>query len=262
MNKYLSISLIAVRSNLAYVSEVASRLLFLAVILYIFLRLWQVTFAETNSTVLGGFTLTQMLWYLTIAEAIMLSAPRLSHQIDEDVRSGALAVKLTKPVSYPLYWISASIGERFVRFLLNVAVGSLIAYVLVGAIELNLWTLPFLLVAVFMAFLLDALGHLMVGLSAFWLEDTSGIALIYSRLTMILGGMLLPLSLFPDWLQPILKLLPFSGMVGGPADQFVHASPESFVLLFARQSLGVLVFALCVAGIYRLALQRVSANGG
>ena len=39
-----------------------------------------------------------------------------------------------------------------------------------------------------MAFILDFLGALLVGLCAFWLESTQGIALIYSRLMMLLGG--------------------------------------------------------------------------
>ena len=47
------LGLIAARSNLAYLGEVATRTLFLAVILYIFLQLWRVTYSETGSATLG-----------------------------------------------------------------------------------------------------------------------------------------------------------------------------------------------------------------
>ena len=57
--KYGWLGLIAARSNLAYLGEVATRTLFLAVILYIFLQLWRVTYSETGSTTLGGLTLAQ-----------------------------------------------------------------------------------------------------------------------------------------------------------------------------------------------------------
>lgn len=40
-------ALVAARSNLAYSSEVITRTLFLAVILYIFFKLWQATFAQS-----------------------------------------------------------------------------------------------------------------------------------------------------------------------------------------------------------------------
>ena len=39
---------------------------------------------------------------------------------------------------------------------------------------------------------------------------------------MILGGMLIPLELFPERMQPILRALPFAGIVYGPARMFVH----------------------------------------
>ena len=65
--------------------------------------------------------------------------------------------------------------------------------------------------------ILDFQGMFLIGLGAFWLEDTSGLLLIYSRVTMILGGMLIPLELFPESWQPVLRVLPFSSMVYGPA---------------------------------------------
>jgi len=74
--KYYWIALTSAKSNLAYLGEVGSRVVFLGVILYIFLRLWQVTYSETHSTSLGGLTLPQMLWYLALTESIILSGPR------------------------------------------------------------------------------------------------------------------------------------------------------------------------------------------
>src|SRR5271163_3836498 len=106
LRKYAWVGLISARSNLAYMSEVLSRTIFLGVILYIFLRLWQVAYDQTRSTSLGGLSLKEMLWYLMIAESIMLSAPRVSQAVDEDVRTGALAVQLIRPISYPLYRLS------------------------------------------------------------------------------------------------------------------------------------------------------------
>ena len=65
-------------------------------ILYIFLRLWQVTYSETGASELGGLSLPQMLWYLVMTEAIVLSEPRVTDDVDQDVRTGALAVQLIK----------------------------------------------------------------------------------------------------------------------------------------------------------------------
>src|SRR2546425_407288 len=74
------------------------------------------------------------------------------------------------------------------------------------------------------AFMIDFLGYFIVGLCAFWLESTIGLALLYSRLTMLLGGMLMPLEVFPQRVQPVLRWLPFATVVYGPARMFV--APE------------------------------------
>jgi ABC-2 type transport system permease protein len=261
IRKYSWIGWTAIRSNLAYLGEVISRALFLVVILFIFLQLWRVTFSELEATRLGGLTLPQMLWYLALTEAIILSAPRVSHEIDQDVRTGALAIQLIRPLSYPLYRLWTTLGERTVRFLINLGVGVLIVLVLVGPIPLQ----PMLVLGIpvlALAFVLDFLSYLLIGLAAFWLEETSGIFLIYSRLTMILGGMMMPLELFPDALQAVLRWLPFANIVYGPALMVIAPDLDAFGPLVMRQTIMIMVLSLFAALVYRAALKRIHAHGG
>ncbi|MFN6482668.1 ABC transporter permease [Nostoc sp. DedQUE02] len=262
LNKYTWIGLTAARSNLAYWGEVASRGIFLFVILYIFLQLWRVTYAETDAEKLGGLTLAQMLWYLGITESIVLSSPQVALEVDEDVRTGALAVQLIRPLSYPLYRLWTTLGERTVRFGLNVAIASLVALLFVGTIPLSLGGILLFVVALPLAFVLDFLATFLVGLGAFWLENTTGLMLIYSRLTMILGGMLIPLELLPETWQPVLQVLPFASILYGPARLFVHPNLAFASQLLVRQAVAIGVLALLVALVYRTAVKRIHAHGG
>ena len=260
--KYAWLGMVAARSNLAYAGEVATRTLFLGVILFIFLQLWRVTYSETGAERLGGFTLQQMLWYLAATEAIILSAPRVSQEVDQEVRTGALAVQLIRPLAYPLARLSTTLGERLVRFVMNAVVGALIVTAFVGPIPFSAPGLLLFAVALLSAFVLDFLGVFVVGLCAFWLEDTSGLTLIYSRITMILGGMLLPLELFPAPVQPLVNALPFAGIVYGPARMFVQPDAAFLAGLLARQVTASLVLALAAALVYRAGIRRIHANGG
>lgn len=262
ISKYLWVAATAARSNIYYFGEAASRVVFLTVIMYIFLRLWQVTYAEMAADRLGGITLQQMLWYLAVTEAIMLSVPRTAPNVDQDVRTGAVAMQLIRPLSYPLYQLSVCMGERLVRFVLNLAVGALLCILFVGIQPITLPGLLMLVVALPLAFVLDFLGNFMVGLCAFWIEDTAGIALIYSRLTMILGGMLIPIELFPPPVQPILRVLPFSSIVYGPARLLIAPSIDEFLRVLLLQLSGVLAFSLLVAFVFSRAMRRVQAHGG
>jgi ABC-2 type transport system permease protein len=262
LRKYAWVGLTAARSNVAYLGEVATRFIFLGVVLYIFLQLWRVTYTETGAEQLGGFTLAQMLWYLAMTEALTLSRPNVGGEVDQDVRTGALAVQLIRPLSYPLYRLWTNLGERAVRFGMNAAVGALIVLLFVGPIPFTPAGLALFALSLPLAFVLDFLGLFLVGLFAFWMEDTSGLRLIYSRVVMILGGMLLPLELFPPAVQPLLRGLPFASIVYGPARLFVRPDAAFLAGLLVRQGIAILLFALAVALVYRAALQRISANGG
>jgi ABC-2 type transport system permease protein len=261
LRKYCWIGLLSAKSNLAYWPEVVSRLLFLVVILYVFLRLWQSTYAQLGTSELGGMTIAQMLWYLTITEAIAMSGPRVSQLVDEDVRTGAIAVQLLKPFSYPLYRLSTNIGERGVRFAINLLCGAIVALSFVGALPIDWFILPLSALTILLAFTIDFLAQFCIGLGAFWLEDTSGLLLIYSRLTMILGGLLMPIELFPEILQKVAHALPF-WTVYGVAKVLVNGQVLPALYLVAAQLLTICSLLLVATLIYSFAMRRVASHGG
>jgi ABC-2 type transport system permease protein len=262
MRKYVWVGLTSARSNMAYLTEIASRLIFLGIILYIFLQLWKLTFRETGAAQLGGLTLAQMMWYLTMTEALTLSRSRITDETDSDVRTGALAIQLIRPISYPLYRLWTNLGERVVKFAFNLVIGSIVVTLFVGPIPFTPGGILLFLLTLPIAFVVDFLGLFLIGLGAFWLEDTSGLWLIYSRVTMILGGMLIPVELFPDWMQPIVRALPFSSVVYGPARMFVHPELNFLIELLIRQGIALGIFALLVTLVYRISVKRINANGG
>lgn len=260
--KYWAIAWIAARSNLAYVGEVGSRLFFLGVILYIFMRLWQVIYSNAHVSVFNGWSLPEIIWYLALTESILMSAPRITPLIDEDVRTGAIAVQLVRPLSYPLYRLASNMGERTVRFAITACAAGVIAFLLAGLPVHVAHGAPLVVLALPLAFVLDFLICLIIGLGAFWLEDTNGLTLIFSRLTMILGGMMLPLELFPAGIQPVLKALPFGYIVCGPARLLVHPDGWLLASLAAGQMLWVIVLAIAAAAVYSRAIKQISLNGG
>ena len=205
ISKYAWIGYTAARSELAYAAANVSRVVFMTTILYVFMRLWSVVYAGVGAKRLGGLTEAQMLWYLVATESIVLSMPRLYYEVEQDVRTGRLAVQLIRPLSYAATHFGQSTGERVVRFAANLTIGSLVALLLVGPIAFSVSGLGMFVLSLPMAFAIDFLAGLLIGLCAFWLESTQGIALIYSRLLMVLGGLLLPLTVYPGSPQPMLR---------------------------------------------------------
>jgi len=260
LESYLALAFISARSNFAYVGEVISRQLFLAAILYIFLRLWKLTYAHCGAEQMAGLSLPQMLWYLGISEAIFISGSPISATVDEDIRTGALAVQLVRPMPYPIYKLALYMGERYIKLIANFVMAALLCLLLVGEIPITSNGIIALAITLPLCLVLDFLGNFLVGLAAFWLENTSGISFIYSKLVLLLGGVIIPLDLLP--FANIVKVLPFASMIYGPARQFVRPIYSEFIQILILQSIWVIIFSLIVWQVYRLALKRIAANGG
>lgn len=79
---------------------------------------------------------------------------------------------------------------------------------------------------------------------------------------MVLGGMLIPIELFPEYMQPYLKALPFASIVYGPARMFVDPDPAQLTVLLGNQLMGIFVFSIFVYAVYKIAAGRIFANGG
>ena len=113
-----------------------------------------------------------------------------------------------------------------------------------------------------MAFAIDFLGALLVGLCAFWLESTQGIALIYSRLMMVLGGLLVPIDIYPESIQPYLRALPFAAILHAPGRILVDPSAQLFMQCLGLQAACLAVYGLGAYALHTFALRRLFVNGG
>jgi ABC-2 type transport system permease protein len=261
--KVLAIFRLTLQSQLSYVGEFLVRCVFLLVILFAFTELWKATSQSQGVLQMTGYTLVQLIWYLAFTEAMITSTRNLtSLEVDEEVRSGNLAYRLARPLSYPLHHLGAELGERILRFALNLAVGCLVALLLVGPIPFAATALPAALSAALLAFLIDFAISFTISLFSFWIEDTTGLHLLYRRLLMLAGGMLIPLEAYPDWLERIARALPFQYLVYQPARLFVGQDPAMVWPVLLTQAWMLALSLIPLIGVYKLGLRRVSLQGG
>ena len=111
MTKYWNIFKTQLLNSLAYPGDLLSRSVAILMFMWIFTQLWRTTYRATVGSPnmpIAGLTLRDTLWYLMLAEAIVLSKPRLGSQIATAVKDGSIAYLLNKPYNFLLY--QASIG--------------------------------------------------------------------------------------------------------------------------------------------------------
>src|SRR5262245_56232422 len=119
-----------VRRRFSYLGELAIRGSFLVGMLYIFAQLWR-TVSDQLDARPGGYGLQQLVFYLAFAEAIVFTTPGLLEpELDRELRTGDIAYRIARPLAFPLQHLATSFGDRAVRFLFNLALGTSVAWML------------------------------------------------------------------------------------------------------------------------------------
>ena len=261
IRKYWAIFQITLINSLAYPGELIGRSLMILPFMWIFYQLWKVTFGAAGTDTINGMTLYSTMWYLMMAETIELSKPRLANTISDNVKDGSIAYILNKPYSFLLYQFSNSMGETLFRAMMNAVFGGMIVWWLVGpppGLTGWLYTLLALLGTWVLNFCITAL----IGLSAFIVEDVAPFVWIYQKFIFILGGFLIPLDFYPNWLQTIAKALPFAYMVYGPAKLFVAPSTDLLISILSSQLLWIVILGSILVLAYRRGVTYLTVNGG
>jgi ABC-2 type transport system permease protein len=259
--KYWAIFQITLVNSLAYPGELIGRSLMIIPFMWIFYQLWKVTYAASGSDVINGLTLRDILWYLMLAETIELGRPPLARTISENVKDGSIAYLLNKPYDFLLYQLSTSMGETIFRAVMNALFGGAVILWLVGPPrhpEGFIIALP----AILGAWVLHFCVTVMIGLSAFVVEDVSAFMWIYQKLAFLLGGLLIPLDFYPKWLQVIAEALPFAGVTYGPARLFVTPTVTLFVNVMTLQVVWIVILGLLLTLAYRRGVTYLTVNGG
>lgn len=261
MKKYLAIFRTQLINSLAYPGEMVARSLMIVMFMWIFFQLWRVTFAANGSETINGLSLKDTIWYLMLTETIELARPRPSRAIAESVRDGSIAYVLSKPYNFLLYQLSFGLGDSVFRMGLNAVLGGAIAWTLVGPPpDPRGW--PMALLAVCGAWLLHFCMMAIIGLAAFITEEVAPFEWIYQKLVFILGGTLIPLDFYPQWLQNISRSLPFAYTTYGPARMFIAPDMEIFLAVLSGQVLWLVVLTSLLAGFFALGMRRLAINGG
>jgi ABC-2 type transport system permease protein len=266
IRKYNAIARINIQNSLAYAWDALGQGVFVTLFIFVFAQLWQATFKAQNvpdGGTIAGLTLVQTLWYFVWAELIQISKANVAITIQEEVRDGSLAYTLGRPYNYLLYHFFSAQGGVLIRMVFILTFGSAVALLEVGPLHsFRLETLPGVLLITGLAFVLDFCITAMIGLTAFFTEDTAAFRLIYSKINFVIGGLLLPLDFLPDAVQSVARLLPFNLVLYAPSKQFVAWDSAQFLEQVGLQIVWIAILAGLLALFFRYGARRVSINGG
>lgn len=264
MNKYTGIFKTSFKQEKSTTFDTLLRVVSFVIIVYILLQLWQYIYRSGSGQIINGYTLQQMIWYLIVGECITFSARSslIAREITGEIQSGSIAYKLNKPYNYYLYCITTFMAKSCFTLLFMIPAGLIVGAIFVGFPPTFTWLqiLPCLLVIIGSNFMTWSL-YAIVGLIAFWCQESSPFAWIVSKFLMLLG-MFFPVEFFPAWLQPIIKFSPIYSIVSGPSSLVANFSWGLFGQVILSQAVWSIIIVALGIGVYNLGKRKVVSNGG
>jgi ABC-2 type transport system permease protein len=264
---YAAVTRVAFRRQLAYRTANLAGLATNAFFGLLRVSLFVALFQSSPQTTIGGYDLQAAATYTWVTQAmIMVICLWGWWDIEITIRSGDVVTDLARPFSYLGYWLARDYG-RAVYFALFRGLPGLVIGQLTFPGGLRWPDTPIdatlLLVSLVLAVALSFAWRFLLNVSAFWTTDARGLGAITGALLMFLGGFVVPLRFFPEWIQPLLLSLPFAGMIQVPADIFVgRLTGSASLAALATQALWAVCLLTLAQVTVMFAVRRVSVQGG
>jgi ABC-2 type transport system permease protein len=221
--------------------------------------LWDAVYASQGVQEIGGYTFAHMMMYYVVASMVYQMVQPEVGIVLRDIYDGTL----TKYLFYPLNFFQFKFITHVAQMLivaLQLLVALLVYVAIFGVDALGSVTIGSFVRGIMVCFFSGYLFFIFAAffeVVGFWVETVWGLVLMLQFVTNLLGGKLLPLSVFPLWLQEVLAWTPFPYMVSFPTKVMLNQlSLREMIVSF----LATLLWCLIIQGAARFLWQRGSYN--
>jgi ABC-2 type transport system permease protein len=179
-----------------------------------------------SATSAPPMTLSEVLVYVWLGQALLALLPwNVDAEIAEQIRSGGVAYELLRPLDLYGFWFARTLAFRVAPTLLRMLPMLLVTLGLMPLVGLGDWALPWpdstwsgllFVAAVVGTIALSTAFTMILHITLMWTVSGEGINRMMPGVVPVLAGLIVPLPLFPDWMQGLLYWQPFRGMADVP----------------------------------------------
>jgi len=228
-------------------------------------------FYRSATAAVQPMTFAQLVTYVWLGQALLALLPwNVDSELRAMIRSGAVAYELCRPVDLYGLWFARAVAQRAAPTLLRALPMAVFAVFVLPWVGLGEWRLAApaspaaaagFAAALVATLALGAAMSALINISLMWTIAGDGVVALIVAAVSLLSGLMIPLPLFPDWAQTVLRWLPFASLFDLPF-RLYNGQLDAALPVLARQ-LGWTA-ALVVLGRWLLArgLRRVVVQGG
>lgn len=257
--KYFTVFKFAFIHSLLNYKALVGLSIFLITCLVIFAHLWKVAAAKIGAIDLQP---DQLLWYIAFNEWVLISLPDVQEDIEEDLRSGRFAYLLPRPISYLWAIFVEGLGVLSAHLMVLGLVTFIFTWIRAGNIPFSVSTFPITVAIGWLAGCIGVIFKMLVGVSAFWIQQVEPFHWIWEKLLFTLGGLMLPLVVYPQWLQQIAHFTPFPAILGDRSALAIDFTWSNVFNITSILLFWAILGCCCLVVLYRKGLRIVNIEGG
>lgn len=262
LSKWLVTIEIGLNRNLAFKTNFLMQIIGPTLVFYfIKFQLWQAIFADHPTGMIGSYDLATMLNYQSLMLIVALVGQGYTNaNLAEEIRMGKISTYLIYPFSFWKHHFGVFLAFEGIQL----AIATITIALLIG---LGIITVPSL------AALAAGLGYCLVvaicwyavqfllGIFGFWLDETWVLRAIFLTVGNFLSGAIIPLDLYPAWLQQILVYSPFPYLTYVPVKVLMGQYDGSLLFALGMVVIWTGIFAGLAHLVWRKGVRLYTAAG-
>jgi ABC-type uncharacterized transport system permease subunit len=261
MNKILSILYISYKNYTAYISDIIwTNIVLILRILVISILYWYLYNNYWVDNKISWFTVVQVTYAVIIAQVVSTSEPKISDEIELDIKSWKIASYLLNPIDYIYYKFLEFFPIFIHNILIWLTIWLLIWFLVLWVFPLSVWGLLWWFVLLIWSMFTVFFWYMIIWLLAFYVESNEPFRFIYSKADMILWWNLIPIPFLPWILQFIAFASPFAYFWYTTWLIFTNFEMITFLKYLSIQLVWLFINLFICIGLYNHAKNKLTIN--
>lgn len=218
-----------------------------------------------ENDVVEGYTAVNLITYTALTQAVIGVLSMFGwYELMTAVYSGDVSSDLLKPMRFFNFWLAQDLGQALVQLLLRGVLFMVLFELVYDLVYPNTavqWLQ--LLLTLSLSWFISFGWRFFTNLSAFWTPQSKGILRFCFMASWFFSGFLMPIGLFPEWVQTIAYATPFPYLLDVPVEIYlgILTGPAAWQALFIQIGWAVGFVLLCQLTLGR-AVRRLVILGG
>lgn len=240
------------KARLSYRTSTMVNLLVDLLLIFINIYLWRAIY--DNRVTINGFSESEMILYIILVRVLRMLYPfGVTKSYAEMVKSGNIAAMLLKPISVEGQTLSSAVGNSIYSILFCCLPSILLIPFWRLEDTISLSKMGLALFGALNAYIFVYLYEMIFGALSYYTKSTWGIELLKNTIMTLMAGELLPIAMYPRFLQMLVQNLPFGSIYNLPISLLIENEIENV----SRNFIILLLSNIVMYAIYRLISARM-----